>query len=165
MGTPDPRPPFHLAFTVQDLASTRAFYGDLLGCLEGRSAERWVDFDFHGHQISAHCVDTDAAEAPAAPTNPVDGDQVPARHFGCILPWDAWEALAGRLEAAEADFILRPRIRFEGSIGEQATLFVRDPSGNALEFKAFRDEGTIFARESTPDGSAQAEGEPRSGPL
>ncbi|MGF1454025.1 MAG: VOC family protein [Alphaproteobacteria bacterium] len=136
-------PRFHLAFPVDDIAKARAFYGDLLGCPEGRSAEHWVDFDLHGHQVVAHLAPQDVGcRAHSA----VDGHQVPARHFGLILDWTDWEALAERLRGANADFIMEPTIRFEGQTGEQATLFVRDPSGNALEFKAFRDESQIFAR-------------------
>jgi uncharacterized protein len=134
---------FHLAFAVTDLAATRRFYGELLGCKEGRSAERWVDFDLAGHQISAHLVD----RAPdVAPTNEVDGDGVPVRHFGLVLAWDAWHALADRLHAAGVEFLIAPRIRFRGEVGEQATFFLLDPAGNALEFKSFRDEERIFAR-------------------
>lgn len=139
------QPPFHIAFAVTDLAQTRAFYGELLGCAEGRSAPRWVDFDLHGHQLSAHLVDGDVA---LAPTNEVDGDGVPVRHFGLILPWDEWHTLAARLRDRGASFLIAPRIRFEGQVGEQATFFVRDPSGNALEFKSFRDPARVFAREA-----------------
>jgi extradiol dioxygenase family protein len=135
--------PFHLAFPVTDLASTRAFYGGLLGCTEGRSAERWVDFDFFGHQISAHLVDAERL-GPDVPTNPVDGDAVPARHFGAVLTWERWEALAARIRASGASFLIEPRVRFQGEIGEQGTFFLRDPSGNALEFKSFRDPGRLF---------------------
>ena len=134
--------PFHLAFPVRDLASTRAFYGDLLGCAEGRSADTWVDFDFFGHQISAHLADPGAP----APTNPVDGDDVPVRHFGLVLPFEEWEALAARLAARSHPFLIAPRIRFRGEPGEQGTFFVQDPSGNALEFKTFRDPRSVFAR-------------------
>lgn len=134
------RPRFHLAFPVRELAATRAFYGGLLGCAEGRSAPSWVDFDFYGHQISAHL----AADAEVA-TNAVDGAEVPVRHFGAILPWDEWHRLRDRLLEACADFIIEPRVRFVGEPGEQATMFVRDPSGNALEFKSFRDEASVFA--------------------
>ncbi len=136
------RPPFHLAFPVRDLEAARRFYGGLLGLPEGRSAERWVDFDLFGHQLSAHLVDAD--EPPA--TNPVDGDDVPVRHFGAVLAWDDWHALAARLRAAGARFLIEPRVRFRGEVGEQATFFLRDPSGNALEFKSFRDPGRLFAR-------------------
>ena len=137
------RPRFHLAFPVSSLAEARTFYGELLGCAEGRSADGWVDFDFHGHQIVAHL----APEAcGGAATNAVDGEAVPVRHFGLILAPGAWRALADRLTAAGADFIIAPQTRFAGGPGEQSTLFVRDPSGNALEFKAFADEAMIFAR-------------------
>jgi extradiol dioxygenase family protein len=135
-------PPFHLAFPIRDVAATRAFYADLLGCPVGRSAERWIDFDFFGHQISAHVAGEDVQA-----TNEVDGDQVPVRHFGVVLTLDRWRALAARLRAAGIAFLIEPRVRFEGEIGEQATFFVRDPSGNALEFKAFADPRRIFAAE------------------
>ena len=137
------RPRFHLAFPVRDLDEARAFYGGLLGCAEGRSSSEWVDFDFHGHQIVAH-LSPDAAQANA--TNPVDGEDVPVRHFGLILDLEAWQALAARLEAAGTRFIIPPQIRFKGQPGEQATLFFLDPSGNALEFKAFADDAMVFAR-------------------
>jgi extradiol dioxygenase family protein len=133
-------PPFHLAFPVRDVPSTRAFYAGVLGCPVGRSAERWIDFDFFGHQLSAHVADADALA-----TNAVDGDDVPVRHFGVVLSMERWRALAERLRAAGVEFLIEPRIRFEGEIGEQATLFVRDPSGNALEFKAFADPARLFA--------------------
>jgi extradiol dioxygenase family protein len=136
------KPPFHLAFPVTDIEATRRFYADTLGCRIGREADRWIDFDFFGHQISAHLVDQTEATA----TNPVDGDNVPVRHFGAILDWDDWQALATHLESAHTDFIIKPHIRFAGRTGEQATMFIRDPSGNALEFKAFRDQRMIFAR-------------------
>lgn len=134
-------PPFHLAFPVTDLARTRAFYGGLLGCREGRSAPAWVDFDFFGHQISAHLV----SENPSASTHEVDGDDVPVRHFGAVLPWEPWEALHRRLSAAGVSFRIAPRVRFAGEVGEQGTFFVVDPSGNALEFKSFRDPQRLFA--------------------
>ncbi len=136
------RPRFHLAFPVDDLAAARAFYGEVLGCPEGRSSATWVDFDFHGHQIVAHLAPGNSGMI----SNPVDGDAVPVRHFGLILPLAAWRALAARLEGLRADFLIRPHVRFAGQPGEQHTLFVRDPSGNALEFKAFADEARIFAR-------------------
>ena len=136
-------PPFHLAFPVHDIAAARAFYGELLGCPEGRSSARWVDFDFFGHQVVAHLVDG-GREAGA---NPVDGDAVPVPHFGAVLDWKEWEALAGKLRAAEHPFVIEPRVRFRGEVGEQGTFFVRDPSGNALEFKAFRDPARLFARD------------------
>lgn len=136
-------PPFHLALPVHDLAAARAFYGVLLGCAEGRSAERWVDFDFFGHQLSVHLVE---GSAEAVATNPVDGDDVPARHFGVVLPWSDWEALGARLGAAGVGFLIRPHVRFVGEPGEQGTFFLVDPSGNALEFKSFADLGQMFAR-------------------
>ncbi|PWE18371.1 glyoxalase [Marinicauda salina] len=139
------RPRFHLAFPVHDLAAARRFYGETLGCREGRSSERWVDFDFHGHQIVAHLAPD---ECDHAATSPVDGHDVPVRHFGLILDWEDWESLAVTLTDAGCDFIVEPYVRFENQPGEQATMFVRDPSGNALEFKAFRDESMIFATEA-----------------
>lgn len=135
-------PPFHLAFPVKDLESTRAFYEALLGCRVGRTAETWIDFDFFGHQLSAHVKPEELA---LARTNAVDGDDVPVRHFGAILDWAAWHALADRLERAGTRFIIEPHIRFEGEVGEQATFFLLDPSGNALEFKSFRDMSRVFA--------------------
>lgn len=138
--------PFHLAFPVTDLAATRRFYGELLGCREGRSAERWVDFDLAGHQLSAHLVDGAVGDVA---TNEVDGDGVPVRHFGLVLPWDDWQALATRLERLGTPFLIAPRVRFAGEVGEQATFFLRDPSGNALEFKAFKDPARLFARQAT----------------
>jgi uncharacterized protein len=136
-------PPFHLAFPVTSLASARAFYGGLLGCPEGRSSEDWVDFDFHGHQIVAHLA---PEEARAVPAHDVDGDAVPVRHFGLVLPMDAWQALAARLREAGTRFVVEPHIRFQGQPGEQATLFLLDPCGNALEFKAFADPSRLFAK-------------------
>jgi len=134
---------FHLAFPVRDIEATRQFYVELLGCSVGREAERWIDFDFFGNQISAHLADM----SESTPTNAVEGKAVPVRHFGAILPWDEWQALADHLRAASIDFIVEPHIRFAGQAGEQATMFFRDPSGNALEFKAFRDDSQIFATE------------------
>jgi uncharacterized protein len=136
------RPRFHLAFPVNNLAEARTFYGDLLGCAEGRSADDWVDFDFHGHQIVAHLAPADVAVA----TNVVDGEAVPVRHFGLILSLDDWQALAARLQAVGTRFIIDPQVRFAGQPGEQSTMFLTDPSGNALEFKAFADEAMIFAK-------------------
>lgn len=136
-------PPFHLAFPVRDLAEARAFYGGLLGCPEGRSSEQWVDFDFHGHQLVAHLS---PSEARAASTNAVDGDAVPVRHFGVVLSMDAWTALAAKLRAAGVRFVVEPHVRFRGEVGEQATMFFLDPSGNALEFKAMRDPSRLFAK-------------------
>lgn len=136
-------PPFHLAFPVDDLARARAFYGGLLGCREGRSSEAWVDFDFYGHQVVAHLS---PEEVKLARTNQVDGKEVPVRHFGVILEWDAWHALADRLRAGGVKFVIEPGIRFAGQVGEQATMFLLDPAGNALEFKTFRDMASIFAK-------------------
>ena len=136
------RPRFHLAFPVSDLGAARDFYGALLGCPEGRSAPDWVDFDFHGHQIVAHLS---PAEAEAA-TNAVDGEAVPVRHFGLILSPAEWAILAERLRAADIAFLIPPTTRFKGEPGEQSTFFVKDPSGNVLEFKAFADDARVFAR-------------------
>ena len=137
--------PFHLAIPVRDLAAARAFYGGLLGCPEGRSCDEWVDFDFFGHQLVCHSVRDTAAEAPAQ--NAVDGHDVPVPHFGMVLEMPDWEALAARLKRAGVDFAIEPHVRFRGLPGEQATMFLTDPSGNALEFKAFRDiAGQLFAR-------------------
>jgi len=135
-------PPFHLAFPVTSLAEARAFYGGLLGCPEGRSSEHWVDFNFHGHQIVAHL----SPQAGHRDTNLVDGDNVPVRHFGVVLSMSEWKALAQRLEAAGTEFIIAPHIRFKGEPGEQATMFFLDPSGNALEFKAFENPASLFAK-------------------
>ena len=137
-------PPFHLAFPVDDLAAARRFYGELLGCPEGRSAEEWVDFDLHGHQIVAHLA-PDAVRARAS--NAVDGEDVPVPHFGIVLPMAEWTALARRLESAAIEFVIPPTVRFEGEPGEQATMFFRDPAGNALEFKAMADPAKLFARD------------------
>ena len=145
-------PPFHLAFPVRDLSATRAFYAGLLGCPVGREAERWIDFDFFGHQISAH-LRPEALRPAGDPTNPVDGDAVPVRHFGAVLPWPTWEALGERLKAEGAAFLIEPRIRFAGEVGEQGTFFLQDPSGNALEFKSFRDPSRLFARPEAPGPS------------
>jgi extradiol dioxygenase family protein len=134
---------FHLAFPVRDLQEARAFYGGLLGCPEGRSSPEWIDFDFYGHQIVAHLS---PAECGHRSTNAVDGEAVPVRHFGAILDRPAWDALAARLEAAGTRFLIEPQVRFRGQPGEQATLFFLDPSGNALEFKAFEDPSRLFAK-------------------
>ncbi len=136
--------PFHLAFPVHDLAAARAFYAGVLGCREGRSSDRWIDFDLGGHQIVAHL---DPAARPPAVTNPVDGHDVPVPHFGVVLTIGDWRALADRVTAAGVDFGIAPHVRFAGQPGEQATMFFRDPSGNALEFKAFADDAMIFATE------------------
>jgi len=143
------RPPFHLAIPVHDIAAARGFYGELLDCPEGRSSQRWVDFDLYGHQVVAHLVereDVPDAGAAIAGHNPVDGEQVPVPHFGLVLAWDAWHALSEKLQSADVDFVIAPCLRFEGQVGEQATMFLLDPSGNALEFKSFRDMGQLFAR-------------------
>jgi len=137
------RPRFHLAFPVRDLAEARAFYGELLGCPEGRSSADWIDFDFYGHQIVAHLAPSEAGHRA---TSAVDGEQVPVRHFGAILTLAEWEAMAARLKAAGTRFIIEPQVRFKGEPGEQATLFFLDPSGNALEFKAFADDAMVFAK-------------------
>lgn len=134
-------PPFHLAFPVHDIGAARAFYGGLLGCAEGRSDTGWVDFDFFGHQIVAHLAD---GMKPLAHSDVVDGEDVPIPHFGAVLPMDAWQALADRLTAAGTRFVIEPTIRFRGRPGEQATMFLLDPSGNALELKALRDPSKLF---------------------
>jgi extradiol dioxygenase family protein len=136
------QPPFHLAFPVDDLAAARAFYGGLLGCAEGRSSERWIDFDFHGHQIVAH-LSPDAVRARAS--NPVDGEEVPVPHFGLVLGMAEWHALAHRLSEAGVKFVIEPTVRFAGQPGEQATMFFYDPAGNALEFKAMANPANLFA--------------------
>ena len=136
-------PRFHLAFPVRDLAEARAFYGGLLGCPEGRSSDAWVDFDFYGHQIVAHLSPDETGHRA---TNAVDGHEVPVRHFGAILTLPQWEALAETLKAAGTAFIIEPNIRFRGQPGEQATMFFLDPSGNALEFKAFARDEMVFAK-------------------
>jgi HAD superfamily hydrolase (TIGR01509 family) len=135
------RPRFHLAFPVDDLEAARRFYTVVLGCRQGRSSQRWVDFDLWGHQIVAHL--TDAVEAVAA--NPVDGEDVPSRHFGIVLPTPAWHRLVQRLRDHDVDFVIEPTVRFAGRPGEQHTCFVRDPAGNVLELKAFADDRSVFA--------------------
>lgn len=137
-----PLQPFHLALPVTDLAAAEVFYCGLLGCAKGRAASRWLDLDFFGHQVTLHLVDAGAAEAP---TNPVDGESVPARHFGIVLDMKDWRSLATKLETEHGEFLIAPGIRFEGETGEQATLFILDPSGNALEFKSFADPSQLFA--------------------
>jgi extradiol dioxygenase family protein len=134
---------FHLAFPVRDLSEARAFYGGLLGCPEGRSSSDWVDFDFYGHQIVAHLS---PEECGYRATSRVDGKDVPVRHFGAILTMVDWRSLAGKLEAAGTRFVIEPQVRFKGQVGEQATMFFLDPSGNALEFKAFGDLSQVFAK-------------------
>jgi extradiol dioxygenase family protein len=139
----EPLTPFHIAFPVHDLAAARAFYGGVLGCPEGRSSASWIDFDLFGHQIVAHLAP--ARSAPAG-HNPVDGHDVPVPHFGVILRMPQWQQLAERLRRAGIDFVIEPHTRFPGQVGEQATMFFLDPSGNALEFKAFADFDRIFAK-------------------
>lgn len=134
--------PFHLALPVTDLGTSEAFYCGLLGCAKGRTASRWIDLNFFGHQVTLHLVDASDAAAAA---NPVDGDSVPARHFGIVLEMADWQSLAARLEEANSKFLISPRIRFKGEVGEQATLFILDPCGNALEFKSFADTTQLFA--------------------
>ena len=141
--TADRRPPFHLAIPVRDLAASRQFYGELLGCPEGRSSDRWVDFDLFGHQVVAHLVVDDEH---IAGHNPVDGEQVPVPHFGLVLDWEHWLELAEHLTNAGTQFVIEPYIRFKGQVGEQATMFLLDPCGNALEFKSFRDPSQLFAK-------------------
>ena len=136
--------PFHIAFPVRDIAEARRFYGETLGCPEGRSAPEWVDFDLFGHQIVAHFkAGMSGAEAHH---NPVDGHDVPVPHFGVVLEMGAFDAFAARLREAGVKFVIEPTIRFKGEVGEQATMFFLDPSGNALEFKAFRDRNLLFAK-------------------
>ena len=136
--------PFHLAFPVHDLDAARAFYGQAMGCPEGRSSDEWIDFDLYGHQIVAHLVPGMAAADRGG--NAVDGHHVPVPHFGIVLEMKDWRALADRLTTAGTDFVIEPYIRFEGEPGEQATMFFRDPSGNAIEMKAFEDLGQLFAK-------------------
>lgn len=136
--------PFHLAMPVSDLKQARSFYGDLLGCNEGRSASHWVDFDFFGHQFVCHLDESGSRADPLR--NAVDGDSVPVPHFGVILMMDDWKTLRDRLQAAAVKFVIEPRIRFAGKPGEQATMFFTDPSGNALEFKAFASDSQIFEK-------------------
>jgi extradiol dioxygenase family protein len=135
--------PFHLAFPVHDLQAARAFYGGLLGCPEGRSSDEWVDFDLFGHQVVAHLAPSECGHRA---TNAVDGDDVPVRHFGVVLGMAQWEAMAAKLRAAGTKFVIEPHVRFKGQVGEQATMFFLDPSGNALEFKAFADPSRLFAK-------------------
>ena len=136
-------PPFHLAFPVHDLEAARTFYGGLLGCPEGRSADEWIDFDFFGHQIVAHLAPDSATRQHHTP---VDGHDVPVPHFGAVLPMEDWERLATRLRDAGMRFVIEPNVRFRGQAGEQATMFFLDPSGNALEIKAMRDPANLFAK-------------------
>jgi len=138
--------PFHVAFPVDDLAAAREFYGTLMGCPEGRSADTWIDFDLFGHQIVAHYKPRGAAAGSGVHHNPVDGHDVPVPHFGVVLTIAQWEQLAERLKAAGVQFVIEPYVRFKGEAGEQATMFFLDPAGNALEFKAFADASKLFAR-------------------
>lgn len=137
--------PFHLAIPVYNLAAARHFYGDVFGCAEGRSSDHWVDFDFFGHQLVIHEAPKMAYQESAV-SNPVDGHDVPVPHFGVILDWPVWEALAQRLQERETAFVIEPYVRFKGQVGEQATMFLLDPCGNALEFKAFKDMSQLFAK-------------------
>lgn len=141
--TPATMPPFHLAFPVHDLAAARRFYGELLGCPEGRSSPEWIDFNFYGHQIVAHLA---PGECGTRATNAVDGHGVPVRHFGVVLSMPQWEQLAERLRGAGTAFVIEPYIRFKGEVGEQATMFFLDPSGNAVEIKAFANLDSLFAK-------------------
>ena len=136
-------PPFHLAFPVQDIAEARRFYGELLGCPEGRSSSEWVDFNFYGHQIVAHLV---RGEMGRQATNAVDEHDVPVPHFGAVLLMTQWQELAEKLRAAGVKFVIEPSIRFKGEVGEQATMFFLDPSGNAIEIKAFANIKSLFAK-------------------
>lgn len=135
--------PFHLAIPVRDIESTREFFVKVLGCGVGREAKTWIDFDFFGHQVSAHVCPKELSKTE---TNEVDGDDVPVRHFGVVLEWDHWQYLKQRLEQEEVEFLIKPGIRFSGETGEQATLFIQDPSGNALEFKSFKDDSSLFEK-------------------
>ena len=136
--------PFHLAIPVKNLEPCRSFYRDVLGCEEGRSSDHWVDFNFFGHQFVIHQDDTLVKKENSA--NPVDGKAVPVPHFGVVLDWNVWQELASRMKEIGTSFIIEPYIRFEGQVGEQATMFFLDPEGNALEFKAFKDKNQIFAK-------------------
>ena len=135
--------PFHLAFPVDDLAAARRFWGDVMGCPEGRSSDQWIDFDFCGHQIVTHL----APPSKDAAANPVDGHDVPVPHFGIVLGIEEWRTLAARLEEAGVEFAIAPHIRFAGQAGEQATMFFRDPAGNAIEMKGFADRSKLFAKD------------------
>ena len=136
------QPPFHLAFPVKNLNKTREFFETLLGCTVGRTSDKWIDFNFFGHQVTAHLK---PEETVVDQYNQVDGEKVPVRHFGAILEWTEWEKLAEKLKSEKVDFIILPTIRFKGQVGEQATMFISDPSGNALEFKSFKDTSQIFS--------------------
>ena len=138
----DKLPPFHLAFPVNDISETKKFFTDIIGCNVGRHSDKWIDFNFFGHQISAHLKPEETGKAL---TNKVDGDGVPVRHFGLVLPWEEWHAFSDRLKQNGIQFLIEPHIRFKGEVGEQATLFILDPSGNALEFKSFKNDEMLFA--------------------
>lgn len=138
-----PMPRFHLAFPVTDLAQARQFYTEILGCKTGRESESWIDFDFYGHQIVAHLNEV----MPDCPTSLVEDKQVPTRHFGLILKREDWHFLAETLKDRGVEFLIAPHIRFEGQVGEQATMFIQDPAGNGLEFKSFASDDDIFTRE------------------
>ncbi len=135
--------PFHLAFPVYNISETKRFFVDIIGCKVGRRSEKWIDFNFFGHQISAHL---NPEKNTITPTNNVDNDNVPVRHFGIVLPWKEWHALADKLKSNNVQFLIKPRTRFQGKAGEQATLFILDPSGNVLEFKSFKDQKMLFAK-------------------
>jgi extradiol dioxygenase family protein len=137
--------PFHLAIPVRDLSLCRKFYGEVLGCPEGRSSDHWVDFDFFGHQLVIHQKPENEIEQQPI-SNPVDGKDVPVPHFGVVLKWDEWESLAEKLQKQDIRFVIEPYIRFQGQVGEQATMFFMDPENNALEFKAFKDISQLFAK-------------------
>ena len=140
-----PLTPFHIAFPVDDLDAARRFYGEVLGCPQGRSSAQWIDFDLYGHQIVAHLIARKLEQGPGG-RNPVDGHDVPVPHFGVVLSMPQWEALAARLKSAGTRFVIEPYVRFKGQVGEQATMFFLDPAGNALEFKAFADPSQLFAK-------------------
>ncbi|MCB0477798.1 MAG: VOC family protein [Crocinitomicaceae bacterium] len=137
--------PFHLAIPVQNLERCRTFYREIIGCSEGRSSDKWVDFDFFGHQLVIHVVQN-AKLKVQKDSNPVDGKDVPVPHFGVVLDWEDWQNLAEDLQKKGIEFVIEPYIRFKGEVGEQATMFFLDPDGNALEFKAFKDMGQLFAK-------------------
>lgn len=137
--------PFHLAIPVDNIADARWFYTGILGCRVGRESTHWIDFNFFGHQVTAHLIPIEVSNVP---TNPVDGEAIPVRHFGIVLPWKNWQALVEKLDNQNITYMIPPTIRFKGEAGEQATFFIRDPSGNALEFKSFRDDQKLFARSS-----------------
>ena len=136
-------PRFHLAFPVHDLELAREFYINVLGCTLGRESKKWIDFNLFGHQVVAHLSPEDCTEIS---TNSVDNDKIPSRHFGVILPWDEWEELCRKIKNDGLEFLIEPKTRFKNNSGEQGTFFIKDPSGNALEFKSFKDENDIFKK-------------------